>query len=148
MPTVTLINQRVREVHFVNHIDKSGQIQLASSFNVHVNYSNDNKQCVAKLYQSAQMKDDPDQFFTSAEIVGVFNLEGVVDEESKKDAHVQCYDQLFPFLQSTITQLTTASGMPGFLMRKNPMKRENITFAKGGAPKEDKPEQPMTLPIV
>ena len=83
-----------------------------------------------------------------AEIVGVFNLEGVVDEESKKDAHVQCYDQLFPFLQSTITQLTTASGMPGFLMRKNPMKRENITFAKGGAPKEDKPEQPMTLPIV
>ena len=44
MPTVTLINQRVREVHFVNHIDKSGQIQLASSFNFHVNYSNDNKQ--------------------------------------------------------------------------------------------------------
>ena len=70
MVTVTLATQRVREVHFVNHIDKSGQIQLSSSFNFHVDYAADNTRCVAKLYQSAQMKDDPDKLFISAEIVG------------------------------------------------------------------------------
>lgn len=143
MVTVTLVTQRVREVHFVNHIDKSGQIQLASSFNFHVDYAADNTRCVAKLYQSAQMKDDPDKLFISAEIVGIFNLQGVTDEETKRDAHVQCYDQLFPFLQSTVNQLTTASGMPGFLLKKNPMKRENITFAQ-----KKKAPPPVTLPIV
>ena len=146
MVTVTLATQRVQEVHFVNHIDKSGQIQLKSSFNFHVDYTSDNKKCIAKLYQSAQMKDDPEKLFISAEIVGVFELEGVVDDETKREAHVQCYDQLFPVLQSTVTQLATASGMPGFLMKKTPMKRENITFAKkDNAPADD---QPMTLPIV
>ena len=143
MVTVNLVTQRVREVHFVNHIDKSGQIQLTSSFNFHVDYAADNSRCVAKLYQSAQMKDDPDKLFVSAEIVGIFSLQGVTDEETKRDAHVQCYDQLFPFLQSTVNQLTTASGMPGFLPKKNPMKRENITFAQK---KKDPP--PVTLPIV
>lgn len=143
MVNVTLTTQRIREVHFVNHIDKSGQIQLTSGFNFHVDYAADNSRCVARLYQSAKMKDDPDKLFISAEIVGIFSLQGVVDEETKKDAHIQCYDQLFPYLQSTVNQLTAASGMPGFLLKKNPMKRENITFAQK---KKDPP--PMTLPIV
>jgi preprotein translocase subunit SecB len=147
MVTVTLANQRVQEIHFVNRIDKSGQIQLKSSFNFHVDYTSDNTKCIAKLYQSAQMKEDPEKLFISAEIIGVFTLEGVVDDETKRDAHVQCYDQLFPFLQSTVSQLATASGMPGFLMKKTPMSRDNITFAKKeNAPKKD--DQPMTLPIV
>lgn len=144
MVTVNLVSQRIREVHFVNHIDKSGQIKLASNFNFHVDYSADNQRAVAKLYQSAQMKDDPDKLFVSAEIWGVFSLQGVVDEETKREAHVQCYDQLFPFLQSAVTQLSTASGMPGFLLKKTPMNRDNITFAK----KEKPQEPPMTLPIV
>lgn len=146
MVTVTLANQRVQEVHFVNRIDKSGQIQLKSSFNFHVDYTSDNSKCIAKLYQSAQMKDDPEKLFISAEIIGVFELSGVVDDETKRDAHVQCYDQLFPFLQSTITQLATASGMPGFLMKKTPMDRANVTFAKKD--NGQKGDQPLTLPIV
>ena len=143
MVNVTLTTQRVREVHFVNRLDKSGQIKLSSSFNFHVDYAADNTRCVAKLYQSAQYKDDPDKLFISAEIVCIFSLQGVVDEETKRDAHVQCYDQLFPFLQSTVNQLATASGLPGFLLKKNPMKRENIAFSQ-----KKKEEPPMTLPIV
>ena len=143
MVNVTLTTQRVREVHFVNRLDKSGQIKLSSSFKLHVDYAADNTRCVAKLYQSAQYKDDPDKLFISAEIVGIFSLQGVVDEETKRDAHVQCYDQLFPFLQSTVNQLATASGLPGFLLKKNPMKRENIAFSQ-----KKKEEPPMTLPIV
>lgn len=144
MVAVNLLNQRIREVHFVNHLDKPGQIQLTSSFNFHVNYSADNQRCMAKLYQSAKMKDDPDQLFVSAEIWGVFSLQGVVDEETKRDAHVQCYDQLFPYLQSAVTQLATASGMPGFLLKKNPMNRDSITLTQ----KERQEKPPMTLPIV
>lgn len=146
MVTVNLVTQRVREVHFINHISKNGQIQLSSSFNFKVNYAADNSKCTATLYQSVQMKDDPDTLFISAEITGIFNLQGIVDDETKKDAHVQCYDQLFPYLQSTVAQLATASGMPGFQLKKNVMKRESITFGKKVNPAN--PDQPVTLPIV
>ena len=144
MVTVNLISQRLREVHFVNHVDKSGQIQLTSSFNFHVDYAPDNSKCVAKLYQSAKMKEDEDKLFVSAEIEGIFVLEGVVDEETKREAHVQCYNYLFPYLQAAVNQLSSASGMPGFLFKKNPMRRENIVFTAKGKPQEP----PMTLPIV
>lgn len=144
MVNVNLVNQRLREVHFVNHVDKSGQIQLTSSFNFHVDYSPDNTKCVARLYQSAKMKEDEDKLFVSAEIEGVFLLEGVVDEESKREAHVLCYNYLFPYLQSAVHQLSAASGMPGFLLKKNPMRRESIVFTAKEKPKDP----PMTLPIV
>ncbi len=145
MVTVNLVSQRVREVHFINHIDKSGQIQLQSGFNFHVDYAADNQRCVAKLYQSAQMKDDADKLFVSAEIVGVFQLQGVVDDDTKRDAHIQCYNQLFPYLQSVVTQLGASSGMPGFMLKKNPMQRDKIVFAK-----KEKPDDPgiTSLPIV
>ena len=57
-----------------------------------------------------------------------------------RDARCEIIDQAVSY---THLQLTTASGMPGFLLKKNPMKRENITFAQK---KKDPP--PMTLPIV
>ena len=49
MVNVTLTTQRVREVHFVNRLDKSGQIKLSSSFNFHVDYAADNTRCVASI---------------------------------------------------------------------------------------------------
>ncbi|MBR1781579.1 MAG: protein-export chaperone SecB [Oscillospiraceae bacterium] len=138
MVSVTLLSQRMREVHFVNRIDKNGQIQLTSGFNFKVSYSADNTKCIATLYQSAQLKEDPDRLFLSGEIVGTFALQGIVDEETKRDAHIQCYDQLFPFLQSAVSQLANAAGLPGFLLRKNPMKRQNITLATPPANAETK----------
>lgn len=144
MVTVNLVNHRLREVHFVNRVDKSGQIQLNNSFNFHVDYSPDNTRCVARLYQSARMKEDEEKLFISGEIEGVFTLEGVVDEESKREAHIQCYNYLFPYLQSAVSQLAAASGMPGFLLKRNAMRRDSIVFAQ-----KEKPRQPpMTLPIV
>lgn len=142
---INLLNQRIREVHFVNHLEKPGQIKLGGNFNFHVQYAPDNKRCIATLYQSVSLPEDQDKFFLSAEIVGVFQLEGIVDDETKRDAHLQCYDQLFPYLQSAMTQLTNAAGMAGFMLKKHAMKRESITFAQKTKPKTD---PPMTLPIV
>ena len=144
MVNVTLVSQRLREVHFVNRLNKSGQVQLTSSFNFHVDYAPDNTKCVARLYQSAKLKEDEEKLFVSGEIEGVFVLEGIDSEDAKREAHVLCYSHLFPFLQSAVTQLAAASGMPGFLLQKNMMKKENIVFSK----REKAPEPPTTLPIV
>lgn len=143
MVNVTLEKQMMRDLHFVNHIDKSGELQMTSNFNFRVHFTDDNTRCMAQLYQNVQMKDDPDKLFVSAEIVGFFVVDGVIDEETKKDAHVQCYDQLFPFLQTVISQTATASGMPGFMLKKVPINRNNINLSN-----KTKTQAPMTLPIV
>ncbi len=145
MVAVNLIKQQVREVHFVNALEKPGQIQLENSFNFRVDYMNNNQRCVAKLYHSAKMKDDPDKLFVSVDIIGMFQLEGVTSEEAKREAHVQCYNQLFPYLQSVVTQMTTAGGLPGFMMKKGNITKDNIRVSDK---KQSEDQPPMTLPIV
>lgn len=140
MLNVTLISQRVQEIHFVNHIESSGKIELSNSFNFHVNFSNDNHSCRAQLYQSAKMKDDPDRLFISGEIVGIFRLDGLESDEDKRAVHIQCYNQLFPYLQSTLSFVAASSGLPGFLIQKRPMDPKqvllNCTKSDGTHPAE------------
>ena len=50
MPTATLMNQKVREIHFNNDLERKhgNNRQLGSSFSFQVNYSPDGERCVAK----------------------------------------------------------------------------------------------------
>lgn len=130
MLNVTLISQRMQEIHFINHLEASGKIELSSSFHFHVNFANDNRSCCAKLYQSAKMKDDPDRLFISGEIVGIFRLDGMESDEDKREVHIQCYNQLFPYLQSTLSFVAASSGMPGFLLQKRPIDPEHILLSR------------------
>lgn len=125
---VTLISQRVQEIHFVNHITSSGKIELAQQFNFHVNFSDDSRSCRATLYQSVKRKDDPDQLFLSGEIVGIFRLDGVDTEQDRRTAHVQCYDQLFPYLQSLLSFVSASSGLPGLLIQKRLIEPDQIVL--------------------
>ena len=60
MPTATLMNQKVREIHFNNDLERKHGTnrQLGSSFSFQVNYSPDGERCVAKLYHSLKDKED------------------------------------------------------------------------------------------
>ena len=109
MPTATLMNQKVREIHFNNDLERKHGTnrQLGSSFSFQVNYSPDGERCVAKLYHSLKDKEDEKLFFLSVEMLGVFKCEGVESEEDKKQIHTQCYDQLFPYMQSEVSHLCT-----------------------------------------
>lgn len=120
MPTATLMNQKVREIHFNNDLERKhgNNRQLGSSFSFQVNYSPDGERCVAKLYHSLKDKEDEKLFFLSVEMLGVFKCEGVENEEDKKVIHTQCYDQLFPYMQSEVSHLCTASGMNGLVLKK------------------------------
>ena len=144
MPNATLLNQKVREIHFNNDIERKhgNNRQLGSSFSFQVNYSPDGERCVAKLYHSLKDKEDEKLFFLSVEILGVFQCEGVETEEDKKIVHTQCYDQLFPYMQTQVSQLCTASGMNNLVLKKAKITPDQVLFTKG-----EKKEEP-TLPIV
>lgn len=140
MLNVTLISQRVQEIHFINHIESSGKIEMTNSFNFHVTFAEDNRSCRAKLYQAAKMKNDPDRLFISGEIVGIFRVDGMESDKDRREAHVRCYDQLFPYLQSMISFLAAGSGLPNFLIQKRPIDPTRVTL--------NHPTSSPQLPIV
>ena len=90
---------------------------------------------------SRLLSEDEKLFFLSVEMLGVFKCEGVESEEDKKQIHTQCYDQLFPYMQSEVSHLCTASGMNGLVLRKAKIDPSQVVFNKA------KKEEP-TLPIV
>ena len=60
MPTATLMNPKVREIHFNNDLERKhgNNRQLGSSFSFQVNYSPRWGAPVAKLYHSLKDKED------------------------------------------------------------------------------------------
>jgi preprotein translocase subunit SecB len=145
MAIAHLVTQKVQEVHFTNKLTKQGQIQLDASFTFHVNFAKDGERCIAKVYQSIKDKENSDQLFVSVDIIGAFACKDVVTEEDKKQIHAQCYDQLFPYIQSTVQSLMQASGIPGFQLRKAVIDPANVQV--GQPPHAAEPEKPQ-FPIV
>ncbi len=116
MATVQLIQQRVNEFHFTNKITQQGQIKLNTTFTFNVNFLQDNTRCVAHIRQIIKSEDD--QLNLAVGMSGVFTCEDVDTDEEKKNVHGQCYDQMFPYIQSTIQTLMQTAGIPGFMLRK------------------------------
>ena len=56
MANATLVTQKVQEIHLSNKLEKSGQIQLDSSFSLNVSFSSDGSRCVGKLHQTLRDK--------------------------------------------------------------------------------------------
>jgi preprotein translocase subunit SecB len=83
------------------------------------------------------------------DVIGAFSCDGIEGDEDKKQVHAQCYDQLFPYMQTVIQNLMQASGIPGFQLRKAVINPENVRVGSAPAAEEQpaEPSQPR-FPIV
>ena len=142
MAIAHLVTQKVQEVHFTNKLTEQGQIQLDSNFTFNVNFAKDGKRCIARIYQSVKDKNDGEKLFASVDVVGAFSCDGISGDEDKKQVHVQCYDQLFPYVQSIMQTLMQSSGIPGFQLRKAVINPENVRVGNG----PQQPQQPQEPP--
>ena len=128
MANLTMLSYKLQDLQFFNKLEKPGQVGLESNFSFSVSFNAENTQCMAKLYQCVKDKseDANHNFFVSVELLGVFAVEGTVDDESKKDIHVSCYQQLFPYAELAATQVCAMGGMPGFRLLRQKMDRDNV----------------------
>ncbi|MCC8181826.1 MAG: protein-export chaperone SecB [Clostridiales bacterium] len=143
MATVTLLQQRTRELHLRNDIKKQGQLQLRSNFNFNVKYASNNQNCVATLYQSFEDKSGEEAFSVSVTLEGLFSCQGVANDEDKRAVHLQAYDALFPYLQSVVGQIFGSTGFAGFMLKKVPLDEGRVVVSQ---PRKE--NNPPTLPIV
>ena len=130
MAQANMISQKLQDLQFFNKLEKPGQVQLESNFSFSVNFTADNTKCVAKLYQCVKDKSDDanHNFFISVEMTGVFAVEGPVTDEDKKDLHVSCYQQLFPYAELAARQTCAMGGMTNFVLLRQKMSRDNVAI--------------------
>ena len=130
MAQVNMISHKLQDLQFFNKLDKPGQVQLESNFSFSVNFTADNTRCVAKLYQCVKDKSEgPNHnFFISVELSGMFTVDGPVTDEDKKDIHVSCYQQLFPYAELAAKQTCAMGGMPNFQLLRQKMDRNNVAI--------------------
>lgn len=128
MAELNMLSYKLQDLQFFNKLDKPGQIQLENNFSFSVNYNQDSTRCMAKLYQCVKDKTDgPDhKFFISLELAGIFEITGYVTDEDKKDFHVRCYQQLFPYAETIARQTCASGGMPNFLLLRQKMNRDSV----------------------
>ncbi len=131
MAELNMLSYKLQDLQFFNKLETTGQVQLENHFTFAVNYNQDNTRCLAKLYQCVKDKtDSPDhRFFVSVDIVGIFDVTGDPTDEDKRDFHVMCYQQLFPYAEMLVKQVCAAGGMPSFLLLRQRMGRDNVVIS-------------------
>ena len=128
MAELNMLSYKLQDLQFFNKLEAAGQVQLENNFSFSVNYTVDNTRCMAKLYQCVKDKTGtPDHlFFASVEVVGIFEVSGQLTDDDKRDFHVRCYHELFPYAEMMVKQVCAAGGMPGFRLLRQRMTRDNV----------------------
>lgn len=132
MNNLNLVSYKLQDMQFFNKLDRAGEIQLENSFSYSVDYNQDNTQCKAKFYQCVKDKSvtDDHKFFVSVELIGIFEIEGDVTDEDKREIHVRSYQQLFPYAETLVKQLCAAGGMPNFMLIRHKMSPNQVAINK------------------
>ena len=121
-----LDRQVFKKISMDMNVHEKGKMDIESSFSFGIHLSEDHSSCIAKLYQDAKLKNDPSSFNISVEVVGEFSCEGISTEEDEKEAHIQAYLMLFPYVQNMIAKLTVDAGLPPLMIQMSKLNPDNI----------------------
>lgn len=126
MVYLTLQHQSFKSIQMNVDIKENSEIELESTFSFGISYNDDNTACIAELKQVLQHKNNPEELSISVEERGHFLCEGVNSDETKREAHVMAYTQLFPYIQSLISRLTVDAGLPPLMINMEKLNPADI----------------------
>lgn len=130
MVYLNLKKQFFKEITLKVDIKENTELELESTFSFNVNYNEDNTSCVACLKQELHCRSVPEAFNIVVESLGQFSCEGIDSEDEKKQAHVQAYAMLFPYVQSKIASLTKDAGGDPIMIEMARINPENVVLTK------------------
>ncbi len=133
---LNMISYKLQDLQFFNKLDKPGQVQMENNFSYSVDYNKENTRCIARLYQCVKDKteDQNHKFFVSVEVIGVFEISGLITDEDKKNIHIQTYQQIFPYAEVLVRQVCSAGGMPNFALLRHKMDPDKVSINRKNPP--------------
>ena len=132
MVIINMERHEAREVVFKTAITPGNPISMRNSFSFHVEYYENNTKGTAKIVHKTQENSLEPRIEISVTMLGYFTCGGVKSEDDKKHAHLQAYNQLFPYVRSLVATLTAAAGMPSIIVPKNAMDWDGISIDGSG----------------
>lgn len=128
MVDVELVSFKIAKLKMNNDITEDGMLQVENSVESNVKYEDDNKMAVMVLNVKVEHRRHPDVFGIELKLQGTFRVDSVNDIVSKREAHVKCYDVLFPYVEQIMTYLAINSGLHGFALEKSSMSPEKVNY--------------------
>lgn len=128
MVFLKLQQQAFRKIDMLVNVGTEPDMELESSFSFSMDYNDVNTQCVARLNYDIHMKGAPEKLKAEVECLGVYSCQGIEKEEDKKQAHVQAYQLLFPYVQGMIAHLMVSAGMPALMVEMMQLNPDDIVL--------------------
>ena len=116
-----LLKLKYPQISSTINVPNNSVLETENSVATNVQYNDDRKRILVTLQAYSKCKDHPDWFNIEVEIVGMFEAELLDTDNKIREAHVQGYDMLFPFLQALIAELTSKAGIPPYFFDKPPV---------------------------
>ena len=139
MVDAVLTDYRIKSLNMKNDIKHQGDIKLNNTFDFKVSYAKNYEFAVAELTEHMSSVDEGNgEFNISLCIEGQFHMEGVNNNDTKKEAHAQCYKQLFPYASQIISQLAANGGIHGLRIKEIPINADNVSFVGNQQNKDGK----------
>lgn len=121
---------KIKKIDMVSAISNPGGFEANTGYHFNIKFAPNNTQAKADLTITLEMTNHPEEFHIELTMEGLFALTGIIDTETKKDAHIMCYDVLCAVENHLITQLVSNGGIAGFELPKVPLKREKIDYGE------------------
>ena len=128
MVFLKLQQQAFRKIDLLVNVGTQPDMELESSFSFSMDYNENSTQCVARLNYDIHMKGEPEKLRAAVECLGVYACTGIEKEEDKKQAHVQAYQLLFPYVQGMIAHLMVSAGMPALMVEMMQLNPDDIVL--------------------
>lgn len=126
MADVELISYRIAKLQMNNNIPKTGRVELENIVGFDVIHGQDDSMAI--LNAQIKHRQNPNVFGIELELQGLFRTNGICDADTEREAHIRCYDEMFPYVNQIMTYLAINSGMQGFALKKIPIEFAGINF--------------------
>lgn len=126
MVDVELDSYKISKLKMNNDIPENGTVELENIVGFHMIHEQNS--CIAVLTVQIRHRQYPNMFAMELELQGLFRSNGIYDEDTEREAHIKCYDEMFPYANQIMTYLAVNSGMQGFALKKIPIEFASINF--------------------
>lgn len=115
---VRLLKLKYPNLRLVAEIPDDVVVETESSVALRASYRTDNKRLMVTLEGYSKSTEHPEWFDLYAKIIGIFECDPPSTDDEKRQAHLECYDLLFPFLQVLFAEVTAKAGIPPYHFEK------------------------------
>lgn len=121
----------IQELYFKKNLKEDIQLEIQTKSSYTVFYSDDLTSCMCELCIELSPVDNEENLQVKYRSNSIFNLQdAVLNDEIKKELHVETYNRIFPLCCNHITNFLTTVGLPNIPINPIDFSQSEININK------------------